>query len=119
MTDKINVLGTEYRVEVRKISEDLELKRYGRAGYCDRTTKSIVVADLSEEGVTDIPVEGRSDYEKEILRHEIIHAYLNESGLSENSIVAECGWASNEEMIDWLAIQFPKLVKTFAECECI
>lgn len=119
MVSSVDILGTEYRIEVRRISEDLELSRYSRAGYCDRTTKMIVIADLSEEGTTDIPVEGRTSYGKEILRHELIHAYLNESGLSENSIVAECGWASNEEMVDWLAIQFPKLVKTFAECECI
>ena len=43
-----------------------------------------------------------------VKRHEIIHAFLFESGLAENS-----AWAQNEEMVDFFAIQFPKLLKAF------
>jgi len=46
------------------------------------------------------------------IRHELIHAFLSESGLWAN-----CDWAK-EEMVDWLAIQFPKLLKAFTECKC-
>ncbi|MFD1464645.1 hypothetical protein ACFQ4L_00875 [Lapidilactobacillus mulanensis] len=41
-------------------------------------------------------------------RHELIHAFLCESGLAENS-----DWAQNEEVVDWIARQFPKLFETF------
>lgn len=43
----------------------------------------------------------------------IIHAFLHESGLD------VCSWAHNEEMVDWLAIQFPKLYEAFLQADCI
>ena len=43
-------------------------------------------------------------YVRKVKRHEIIHAFLLESGL------AECSdWAQNEEMVDWLARMGPKI----------
>ena len=48
--------------------------------------------------------------EQKNLRHEIIHAFLFESGLAENS-----EWAQNEEMVDWIAKQGPKLIKAWQE----
>lgn len=30
-----------------------------------------------------------------------------------------CSWAHNEEMVDWLAIQFPKLYEAFLQADCI
>lgn len=47
-------------------------------------------------------------------RHEIIHAFLFESGLAENS-----EWAQNEEMVDFFAIQFPKLMEAFKNADAI
>lgn len=47
------------------------------------------------------------------LRHEIMHAFLNESGLSDSSNRFDGAWAKNEEMVDWLAIQSPKIFSTF------
>ena len=40
----------------------------------------------------------------------MIHAFLHESGLAVNS-----DWAQNEEMVDWFALQAPKLFKAFKE----
>ncbi|WP_394967432.1 hypothetical protein [Candidatus Allofournierella merdipullorum] len=51
---------------------------------------------------------------RKIIRHEIIHAFLFESGLAENS-----DWAQIEEMVDFFAIQFPKLQKAFEEAEAV
>ena len=42
------------------------------------------------------------------IRHELVRAFAYESGLAENS-----PWALNEEMTDWIAIQFPKMLKAF------
>lgn len=47
-------------------------------------------------------------YEKRTIRHEIVHAILFESGLDHNA-----DWPRNEEIIDWIAIQFPKLLEIF------
>jgi hypothetical protein len=112
---EVNILGTEYGIEVHRISEDPDLKNYNRGAYCDKLSKLIVIADLSEQEYVDISTEQEIDYQKELLRHEILHAFLNESGLWENSCQPECGWAMNEEMIDWFSIQFPKIFKAYQE----
>ena len=52
-----------------------------------------------------------------VLRHEIIHSYLEESGLAASSNMSSA-WAHNEEMVDWLAIQSPKIFVTFQEVGC-
>ena len=57
--------------------------------------------------------------EKGILRHELIHAFLSESGLSYSSLNYSSGWAKNEEMVDFFAIQFPKIAKVFKELKII
>ncbi|WP_461218455.1 hypothetical protein [Lapidilactobacillus salsurivasis] len=51
-------------------------------------------------------------YTRKTLRHELIHAFLYESGLDANS-----EWARNEEIVDWIAIQFPKLQIVFNQSE--
>ena len=55
-----------------------------------------------------------NEHKKKLIRHEIIHAFLFESGLGENS-----NWAQNEEMVDWLAFQIPKVVEVFQKIDCI
>ena len=77
---EVNILGTKYGIEVHRISEDPDLKNYNRGGYCDTLSKLIVIADLSEKEYVDIYPEQEIDYQKELLRHEILHAFLNESG---------------------------------------
>ena len=56
---------------------------------------------------------------KQVLRHEIIHAYLYESGLGENSNSPRIPWARNEEIVDWFARQGQKIYKTWTECNCL
>lgn len=120
MVKKANVLGTDYKIEVRKISEDTDLKENGWSGYCNETLKLIVVGDVhDDEFYKNCTEEERSQIEKEILRHELTHAFFNESGLSNNSLQYSSGWAKNEEMVDWFAIQSPKIFKLFTECGCL
>ena len=51
-------------------------------------------------------------YKKRTIRHEITHAILFESGLDHNT-----EWARNEEIVDFIAIQFPKLLEIFKSIE--
>lgn len=60
-----------------------------------------------------------AEYNKKVLRHEIIHAFLRESGLSGNSMQYDGAWAQCEEMVDWIAIQFPKILKAFQDADCL
>ena len=106
---KINVLGTEYKLMESTEAEDESLK--GNDGYCDTTTKECVVDKMNQNETNskkNLPA-----YKKAVKRHELIHAFLYESGLE------ACSWAQNEEMVDWIAIQFPKMLKAFEEAECI
>ena len=105
----INVLGTDIRIFFRKEADDPKLKNM--VGYFDSSKAMIVVKILEsdENSLGDL-----DKYQMEILRHEIIHAFLHESGLDDCAGAAE-SWATNEEMVDWFAIQSPKIFKVFRE----
>lgn len=117
---KVNILGTEYTIKTVKISECEMLQKERWAGCCTIESKEIIVADVSEESYFPyMSDEEKEIYRRKILRHEIIHAFLNESGLSDSSSVPDCGWAKHEEMIDWFAIQSPKIFQAFKEVGCL
>lgn len=112
---KINVLGTEYTVTVRKYDEDEAFERCDIGGYCVGFTKQIVVCDMSTyKGLEHETPEALEAFTKKNLRHEIVHAFFEESGLSDNRSTIE-GWARNEEMVGWIALQGPKIYKAWQE----
>lgn len=102
----IDVLGTDYEVRLVADTEDPKLKDDYIDGYCDCTTKVIAVKVNQEEDSNTL--EDLNVYRDKVLKHEIVHAFMNESGLRENS------WACNEEIVDWIAIQFDKMFETIA-----
>lgn len=109
---KVNILGTEYTVEERTVEEDSYLNNCD--GYCDKSTKEIVVAKQKP----DNDLNNYDWYRKKVMRHEIIHAFLYESGLHENFEHPK-QYGHEETMIDWIAIQFPKMLKVFEEAGCL
>jgi len=111
---KINILGTEYTIEERTVQEDASLK--DADAYCDRTTKEIVVLKFTEDECT---IHDPEWYRKKLLRHEVIHAFLFESGLGECSEWNNNNTHHSEQVVDWIAIQFPKIQKAFEEVGCI
>lgn len=109
----IDVLGTKYTIKT-KMPVDGTLG--DSAGSCDAYAKSIVINEavlcldkIAEKDLTD----NLSAFMRKVLRHEIIHAFLSESGLRDNS-----DWACNEEMVDWFAIMMPKINKCFEDSNC-
>ena len=52
---------------------------------------------------------------KQVLKHEIVHAFLVESGLAFSSHSIVGAWAMNEEMVDWIAWNGEKLYKAWKE----
>jgi len=120
MVNKVSVLGTEYTIETHKVSEDKYLKDNKLSGYCEEDTKLIVIADMSEtEFFGEMSEKAQTAYRKQTMRHELTHAFLNESGLSASASVPAGAWAKHEEMVDWIAIQFPKMYEAFKTCDCI
>ena len=109
---KINVLGTKYTIEERTEHEDEFLKKFD--GYCDKTSKRIVI--VKEKA--DSELDNWRVYRNQCLRHEIIHAFMIESGL-QNDWQHPNEFGHDETTIDWIAIQFPKMLKAFKEAGCI
>lgn len=110
---KVNVLGTEYTIIEKKVEEDEILKTAD--GYIDKTTKVIVLLELAKD---NCEIKNVDWYKRKVLRHEIIHAFFYESGLAESSNSVD-SWAMNEEMVDFFAYQFPKILKAFKEVDCL
>ena len=116
----VSILGTAYTVAVKKYDEDEAFARRSIDGYCDSFTRQIVVCDMSTyEGWEHEAPETAEAAQKETLRHEIVHAFLSESGLADSSSTVEGAWAKNEEMVDWIALQGPKLYAAWQEAGCL
>lgn len=111
---KIAILGTRYTIRKKAFHDEPLFGERNIDGYCDGHLKEIVYCDMtSNPAFSNESEKYCKSCEKTTLRHEIIHAFLNESGLMESSSKFEHGWSQNEEMIDWLALQCPKIFKVF------
>lgn len=119
MKKKVKILGTTYTIRRVNFGADEFIDSNGLGGYCNGTAKQIVILNLETlPPMKDEPREVLDRKERETLRHEVIHAFLHESGLAWNSLPVERAWAQNEEMVDWIAIQFPKILKVYQELGC-
>ena len=108
-----HILGVPYKVV---IVEDDDYRSDKEAdGWCDTTTKELLVFNFKQSFNSKRDL---IEYQHKVIRHEIIHAFLYESGLDCNTLEAE-QWAKNEEMVDWMAIQIPKILKAFREVGCV
>lgn len=107
MEDKtINILGVKYDIEFKKENTDPRLN--GCLGYCDDTSKKCVIEDYEHT----IEMKENIDVtKKKTIRHEILHAFLFESGLTDKSY--------DELMVEWFASQFNKISKAFEEAGAI
>lgn len=112
----VNILGTKYTITVKKYDEDEAFERRSIDGYCDGLTKQIVVCDMSTyKGWEHEGPETVTAAQKQTLRHEIVHVFFDESGLADSSFSVDMAWAKNEEMVDWIAWQGPKIYKAWGE----
>ena len=116
----VNILGTEYEIVFKDYNKCEEFKRRSIDGYCDCVNRELYVCNMRT--YPDLKNEKESyckKIEKRILRHEIIHAFLNESGLADSSFCYNESWATNEEMVDWIANQGIKLYKAWEQANAI
>ena len=109
--DHVNILGTEYSIQLKSSVDDISLKNSG--GCVDFSTKKIVVGVYEP----DCELENFPAYQRKVMRHEIIHAYFNESGM--NTDVANPPFGVPETYVDWFALQAPKIFKTFSDVGCM
>jgi len=91
-------------------------------GRCDPSSKTIYVRKYlgNEEPTTNgitVGYDDRAKMQNKTLRHEVMHAFMYESGLWRNAATIDESWAMNEEMVDWIAIQLPKILKVCNQLE--
>ena len=89
-------------------------------GYANGPAREIVIANPKVVAIDNLAFSLKDEYidMRRVVRHEIVHAFLMESGLDANANAVE-NWATNEEMVDWFAIQSPKIFKVYKELKLI
>lgn len=107
----INILGRSWNFTY-KTDEEKDINLDGSDGYCDWTTRDIVVRKVPRDDGAHVNDLDR--YERKCARHEIVHAFLFECGLGHNSKGTD-SWATNEEMVDWFAFQGPKIMQAWKD----
>lgn len=108
---KIPVLGTNYLVRCVDATDMPSWFFDNCKGYCDHTSKVITVENLVakkndyNDALADI-----EDITNQTVRHELLHAFLRESGLGDETNF-------DEIIIDWFALQAPKIFQTFCRAK--
>ena len=98
----VRILGEPWRVKI--CSCEVEPRLNNLSGFCDHTSHFIGIMDPDEKkGNIDDNVE----FINEVIRHEIIHAFLYASGLGDSWEHKDFG--HDETVIDWFALQFKKI----------
>lgn len=105
---EINILGTEYKI--KQTSDKKDERLIDRDGYCDVYEK---VIGLETDHNWNDPhcINNIDQFYKKIKRHEIIHAFFHESGLED--------YGENEQLVDWIAWQFPKILKVINDINAL
>ena len=109
---RISILGTPYTVLFDVQEEELP---EGADGCMDQSVRAIKIGKFepSRDSLKNL-----NEYKNKVLRHEVIHAFLYESGMWNNSGSCEA-WGQDETITDWIAIQFPKILEVFKELDCL
>lgn len=104
---KCKILGKNWNVIFADEKDNAYLSNY--EGYTDRTSRKIVIKNQFKN--EKLKLENPAFIIKTTIRHELIHAFLFESGLAYCSNDIEA-WATNEEMIDWFAHHLDDILET-------
>ena len=103
----IDILGAKYKLYFKKVKEDKTLK--GLNGYCDYEMKIIVVSKkLTEKHFT---------LAKKTIVHEIIHAFIYESGIINYPDIVS--WTRSEQCVDFFAMHYTKMFNLYKELDLI
>ena len=101
----VNVLGTDYEILIQ--SDNPKMK--DSDGFCEWISKKIVITDSYRND--DDALENIDEYIHKVIRHEAFHAFFAEMGMRK--------WLQDEELVDMLAMQYPKIRKIMDECDAI
>ena len=109
---KVKILGTEYKICLDVPDEEMPKNA---DGCMDQSIHTIKIAKFEQDRNS---VEDLDEYRKKVLRHEIVHAFLYESGMWNCSGATDM-WGMDETITDWIDIQSPKIFEAFKEVDCL
>lgn len=107
---KVNILGTEYKIKMLSEDEYPKLKIMSANGLAELYSKDLII-DSGMNKQTGKEFENFKAFENKTIRHEIIHAFFHESGLDD--------YGGDEDLVNWLSLQFPKILQAFKEADCL
>lgn len=103
---KVMILGEEWELKfVENIPKNLRENTWGTS----IETKRILRVDNSMKDASEF--EDKEIYQKDTIRHEVLHAYFDECGAFT--------YSRDEKLIEMLEKLVPKMVKTFKELDCL
>ena len=99
---EVKILGTVYGLYIDYAVDNPKLQTTN--AYVEPWTKKLVFEPQTKDART---VEAVSEYVAKVVRHEIVHAMLNESGLPL--------YSQDEPLVEWIAYQLPQLSRACKE----
>lgn len=110
MKNSVTILGQKYKLLLHTDEDDPKLKEWN--GYHEPYSKKIVVdSELVEcTNKATLGAENPEVYLRHIYRHEVMHAFFEESG-----ITYLFDKDKEDFMVDWIARMYPKMKKVFEE----
>ena len=107
---KTNILGTEYIIRELTEEEYPKLRISEANGLAELYSKELIISkDMNPN--TGAEFANFQDFKNKVVRHEIVHAFFHESGLVD--------YCNDERLVNWIALQAPKMLKVFEDTECI
>lgn len=104
--DKVNVLGTEYKIILGDERTYPKLK--DATGICEKYTKEII---MDTSGYQDSEAfNNLYAFDQNTLRHELAHAFMHESGFDGNLT-----YDQEERIAGWMAQMLPKYYQACKE----
>lgn len=102
----IDILGTPYEIVFTTKEENDKLEEAD--GVAELFSKRLVVELCKPTRKT---FEKLEEHNKKVIRHEMVHAFLHESGLQD--------YSRDEVLTSWIALQIPKMVIAMKQAKAI
>lgn len=102
----MNILGAEYQL----IIDTDYCEAINADGVTERYDKKIYMRNVQDMLEKDSSLQCKQRRYDETLRHEIVHAFLFESGLD--------SYSCDETLVQWMVSKMPQVTQAFKEMGC-
>lgn len=80
------------------------------SGLAELYDKKLIL-NKNNTSPTETTYDNLKSFSDKVIRHEIVHAFFHESGLMD--------YCQGGQLVDWIALQIPKIIKAMEETNCI